>query len=139
MSMAMCIVCYAALRSVTSSCPILCDPIDRSPPGSSVHEILQTRIVEWAAISSSRGSSWPKDWTHASCISWISRWIIYHWATWEAWPYTQCSIIEVIIYTSTFPRFQIFRLLLVFFLWNLKRIQYLLGFPFKWTNQKYPV
>ena len=39
------------------SCPILCDPIDCSPPGSSVHGILQARILEWVAISFSRGSS----------------------------------------------------------------------------------
>ena len=37
-------------------CPILCDPMDYSPPGSSVHGILQTRILEWVAISFSRGS-----------------------------------------------------------------------------------
>jgi len=37
------------------SCPILCDPMDRSPPGSSVHGILQARILEWVALTSSRG------------------------------------------------------------------------------------
>ena len=42
---------------VTQSCPTLFDPMDCSPPGSSVHGILQARIVEWVAISSSRGSS----------------------------------------------------------------------------------
>ena len=50
------------------SCPTLCDPVDCSLPGSSVREILQARIVEWVAISSSRGSSWPRDQTHVSCI-----------------------------------------------------------------------
>ena len=49
-----------------------------SPSGSSVHVILQVRILEWGAIFSSRGSSWPRDRT---CISWISRWILHHWAT----------------------------------------------------------
>ena len=48
---------------VTQSCPTLCDPMDRSPPGSSVHEILQARILEWVAVSFSRGSSQPRDWT----------------------------------------------------------------------------
>ena len=43
--------------------------MDCSPPGSSVHRILQARILEWAAISYSRGSSWPRDWTHVSCIA----------------------------------------------------------------------
>ena len=42
---------------VTQSSPILCDPMDRSPPGSSVHGILQVRILEWVAIPFSRGSS----------------------------------------------------------------------------------
>ena len=51
---------------VTQSCPILCDPIDRSPPGSSVHRILQARILDYVAISFSRGSSHPRDWTRVS-------------------------------------------------------------------------
>ena len=45
-------------------CPIPCDPMDCSPPGSSVHGIFQARILEWVAISFSRGSSWPRDQTH---------------------------------------------------------------------------
>ena len=40
-----------------------------SPPGSSVHGILQARILEWVAMSFSRGSSWPRDWTWVSCIA----------------------------------------------------------------------
>ena len=51
------------------SCPTLCDPIDCSPPGSSVHSILQARMLEWVAIPFSRGSSWPGDWTHISCTA----------------------------------------------------------------------
>ena len=46
---------------VTQSCPTLCDPMDCSPPGSSVHGILQGRILEWGAISFSKGSSRPRD------------------------------------------------------------------------------
>jgi len=42
---------------VAQSCPTLCDPVDCSPPGSSVRGILQARILEWVAIPSSRGSS----------------------------------------------------------------------------------
>ena len=49
-------------------CPTLCNPMDYSPPGSSVHGILQARILEWVAISFSRGSSWPRNWTHVSCL-----------------------------------------------------------------------
>ena len=42
-------------------CPSLCDPMDCSPPGSSVHGILQARVLEWVAMPSSRGSSCPRD------------------------------------------------------------------------------
>ena len=48
--------------------PTLCDPMDYSTPGSSVHGILQARILEWVAVSSSRGSSQPRDQTCVSCI-----------------------------------------------------------------------
>ena len=48
--------------------PTLCDPIDCSPPGSSVHGIVQERILEWVAIPFSRGSSRPRDQTRVSCI-----------------------------------------------------------------------
>ena len=51
------------------SCPTLWDPMDCSPPGSSVYGILQARILEWIAMPSSRGSSWPKDWTWVCCIA----------------------------------------------------------------------
>ena len=44
-------------------------PVDCSPPGSSVHGILQARLLEWVAISFSRGSSWPRDWTQVSRIA----------------------------------------------------------------------
>ena len=47
--------------SVAQSCPTLCNPMDYSLPGSSVHGILQARILEWVAISFSRGSSWPRN------------------------------------------------------------------------------
>ena len=74
------------------TCPALCDPMDCNPPGSSVHGILQAAVLEWVAISSFRVSSWPRDWTHVSCIAggfltpepsgrwchiWISRIIFY--------------------------------------------------------------
>ena len=44
-------------------------PMDCSPPGSSIHGTLQTRIVEWVAMPSSRGSSWARDWTQVSCTA----------------------------------------------------------------------
>ena len=52
-----------------SWCPTLWDTRDCSPPGSFVHGILQARILEWAAIPFSRGSSWPRDWTWVSHIT----------------------------------------------------------------------
>ena len=52
---------------VAQSCPTLCDPVDCSLPGSSLHGILQARILEWVAISFSRGSSQPRNQT------WVSR------------------------------------------------------------------
>jgi len=54
---------------VAQSCPTLCGPMDCSPPGSSVRGIFQVRILEWIAISFSRGSAWPWDWTCVSCIT----------------------------------------------------------------------
>ena len=48
---------------VTQSCPTLCDPMNCSPPGSSVHGIFRARILEWVAISFSRGTSRPRDQT----------------------------------------------------------------------------
>ena len=67
---------------VTQSCPTLCNPLDCSPPGSSVRGLLQARILEWVAMPSSTGSSQPRNWTQASYgffTIWISR------KSWEYW------------------------------------------------------
>ena len=54
--------CFLVFQvKVTQSCVTLCDPVDCSLPGSSVHRILQARILEWVAIAFSRGSSQPRD------------------------------------------------------------------------------
>ena len=58
-----------------------CNPLDCSPPGFSVQGIVEARVLEWVAISFSRGSSQPKDWNSISCTG---RQILYHWATGEA-------------------------------------------------------
>ena len=63
---------------------LFCDPMDCRPKGSSVHEILQAEILGWVDISFSVGSSQSKDQTRISFFSCIGRWILYHWATWEA-------------------------------------------------------
>ena len=54
---------------VVQSCLTLCNPVDCSLPGSSIHGILQARILELVAISFSRGSSQPRDRTQVSCIA----------------------------------------------------------------------
>ena len=72
---------YVKWSEVTQSCPTLCDPMDCSPPGSSIRGILQARILEWAAISFSRGSSQPRDRTWVSCIAGRC---FNHWGTREA-------------------------------------------------------
>ena len=59
------------------SCPTLCDVMDYGPPGSSVHGISQARILEWVAMSSSRGSSRPRDRTHVSYVSCVGRQVLY--------------------------------------------------------------
>ena len=57
------------LLLVTQAHPTLCDPMVYSPPGSSVHGILQARTLEWVALPSSRGSSQPRGQTQVSCIA----------------------------------------------------------------------
>ena len=69
---------------VTQSCLILCDPMDCSLPGSSVHGIFQARVLEWVAISFSRGSSWPDvPWLYAT-IPFYMRDLSLH-RFWELW------------------------------------------------------
>ena len=74
---------YMCAPSV-SQVRLFCDPVDCSPPGSSVHGVFQAKILEWVAISSSRGSSQPRDQTHGSCDYCIGKWNLYHCGTWEA-------------------------------------------------------
>ena len=77
----------AVCAQLLQLCPALCDLVDCSSPGSSVHEILQARILEWVAMRTSRASSRPRDWTHISCIA--GRFFNHHWANWEVW---KCKI-----------------------------------------------
>ena len=60
---------------------LFCKPVDCRPPGLSVHEIFQPRILEWVAISSFKGYSWPRDGTHVSCTSYIGSRVLYHCTT----------------------------------------------------------
>ena len=69
---------YESESEVAHSCPTLCDLMDCSLPGSSVHGVFQARVLEWFAISFSRESSHPRDRTQVSCI--VSRCLTV-WAT----------------------------------------------------------
>ena len=71
---------------VSQLCPTLCDPMDCSPPGSTVHVILQARILEWVAIVFSRGIFPTQGSNLCLCISCTDRWILYNRATWKAPP-----------------------------------------------------
>ena len=84
---------------VAQSCLTLCNPMDCSPPGSSIHGIFQARILEWVAISFSRRSSRPRDWTPVSHI--IGRRFTV-WATRE-------------------ERFSLFHIVTPFFSWEPKK------------------
>ena len=81
-------ILYSATREVLKpsclhtkslqSCTTLCNSINCSPPGSSVHGILQARILEWVAVPSSTGSSQPRDPTHVSYLTCTDRQVLYH-------------------------------------------------------------
>ena len=72
------------VRMHAQSCSTLWDSMKCSPPGSSGHGILWARMLERVIISSSWGSSRPRDRTHVSCISCTGKRILYHCTTWEA-------------------------------------------------------
>ena len=78
-------------KLVTQSCPTLCYPMDSSPPGSAVHGILQARVLEWVAISFSRGSSRFRDQTRIFCISCTGRWVLYQCVTIQPFLEKVCS------------------------------------------------
>ena len=80
---------------VTKLCPTLCDPMDCTPPGSSLHGIFQSRKLGLVSISFSRdlpdpgtfptqGPSRPRDRIHTSCTCCTGKWILYRWATWDS-------------------------------------------------------
>ena len=73
---------FLVYAQLLQSCLTLCSPMDCSPPGSSVHEVSQARILERVAISTFRGSSPSKDWICVSCVFCIAGGFFTHWATW---------------------------------------------------------
>ena len=80
---------------VAEWCLTLCDPLGYLLPGSSASGISQTRILEWVAISFSRGSSQPRDWTQ---VSRIGKRILYHWTSRE--PFINITSVTILILTS---------------------------------------
>ena len=76
------------------SCPTLFNPMGFSPPGFSVHGILQARILEWVAMLSSRGSSWPSDRTRIPRVSCIGKWILYH----ECYLGNSCNAVKSVFF-----------------------------------------
>ena len=94
--------------SVAESCLTVCNPMNHSPPATSVHRISLARILEWVAIPFSRGSSPSRNWT---CISCMGRQILYTWATWEA--YDSYTMLYIVIPNSVHTDFIVDRC------WNL--------------------
>ena len=76
-------VCVCVCVKLLQLCATLCDPVDYSPPGFSVRGILQARILEWIAMPSSRGSSWPRDGTHVSYVPALAGRVFTTSATWQ--------------------------------------------------------
>ena len=88
----------SVMLGLTQSCPTLCDPVDCSPPGSSVHGILQARTLGRVAISCCGVSFWPGD---PSCVSGIRWRILGHWAACK--PNHTRVLIHRSIYQLSFP------------------------------------
>ena len=75
---------YTCTCQLLQSCLTFQDPMDCSPPGSSVYGIFQAKVVEWVSMPSSRGSFWPRDWTRISCASRVAGGFFTCWVTGEA-------------------------------------------------------
>ena len=87
---------FMCCTELLQSCPALCDPIDCSLPGSSVHGILQAKILEWVAVPFSRGSSAPRDEIGVSYISCVGCWVFFTIrTTWEAHRVHNCSLFKL--------------------------------------------
>ena len=92
---------------VTQLCLTLCDTMDCSLPGSSIHGDFQARIQEWVAISFSKGSPRSRDQTLVSCKSPSFQEILYHGTTWKAKSKPQWDVISYLLWWLA-PKCQIF-------------------------------
>ena len=82
------------VSEVTQSCPTLCDPVDCSLQGASLHGILRARVLEWVAISFSRGSSRPRDQTRVSRIAGARDYCIFL----STWKLISCHQVRTVHY-----------------------------------------
>jgi len=119
-------VCAKWLQSFLT----LCDAIDCSLPGSSLHGILQAGILEWVAMSSSRESSWPRNWTHISYVSCIGRQVLYYWHHLKIL-YILCVYIHIHIHVHIYTYIYIY--IYIIFQWksSTKRLNPLSKGPFR--------
>ena len=93
-------VIYYVCAKLLELCLTACHPIDHSSPGSSVHGILQARILEWVAMLSSRGSSWDRDWSCISFLPCFGRWVLNTSEIWEA-PWYYIHIYRIYYFYTT--------------------------------------
>ena len=112
------------------SCSTLCDPMDCSSPGSFVHGISRARILEWVAISSSRGSFWLKDWTSVSWSSCIGRWVLYFCATWEAHLVSLAFNLLLWLNSPTQSHYLMYFAIIYIFIWALVPCYFIFSFCF---------
>ena len=100
------ILCEVKWSEVAQSCPTLCNPMNCSLPGFSIYGIFQARVLEWVAISFSRGSSQPREQTWASCIA--GR-LFTNWATREAVVILKSIEMFLVSFKDQFFSFLLFR------------------------------
>ena len=100
-------VCVCVCAKSLQSCLTLCNPMECSPPGSSVHGISQAGILKWVAIPSFRGSSPCRDQTLVSCVSCIHRWILYHWCHLGSPLYSYSKYSVSVVTSVLYTRFQV--------------------------------
>ena len=97
---------------VAQSCLTLCDPMDSSPPGTSVRGILHARILEWVAMPFPRGFSWPRDQTQDSHTAgglfsiWATREVLEYWNVYLILKETAKILFKIVavFYTSTYNK-----------------------------------
>ena len=96
---------HTSLAGSLQSWPTLCDPMGCGPLVSYVHGILQARILEWVAVSFSKGSLWPRDWTHTSYITCTGRWVLCHYCHLLTYSYRAYVLFIFVLHSLASRRF----------------------------------